>query len=384
MQDWNPSRQRNQQSSSHNLLQQTDAQTKRVESRPGRLAWWYRLTTPEEPSAASSLAEREKARRTRLSSVLLLLLSIVWLIAIPVYLITLSSNPATIPVAVVGVLVIALLLLLNRKGWVWAVAWLFIGLIFLEVMRSLSQQGHLDSGDAAIFDLLVYADLLAVSLLPSLSVFPVALTNCALIVAAFFLLTPSSPDAATQEAFVSNLLVEPVTLQIFVAVVTYLWVRSTERALARADQAELIASLEHQAAEERHQVAADSQHLLETLTRFASGDSDARVTLSQDRRLWQVGMVLNTFLARTQNAEYLSRVVQHTQIDVETVAAALRDAKAGRPPRLQVPNGSLLEPIVRELTAPRSRSAPNNQAPKPPWESGGGSGSSPQWKPTEE
>ncbi len=302
--------------------------------------------------------------------------------AIPVFFLTVPNDPATLPITIVGLLFIGLLLFLNRQGWVSAVVWILVGLLYLSVIAIFRHNGSLQISSVGVFDILIYAELLVVSLLPAYFVFLVMLSNCTLILLTLFTLAP--PNAFNDPGFVTNLTVGPLVLQVFVAVVTFLWVRSTEREMARADQAELIAIVKRQVEEERSQVEADSRHLLEVLTRVASGDTEARVNLRQDSALWQLGMVLNTFLSRTHNAEHLSRVVQRTKVEADAVAQALREAKAGRPPRLPQTSGSLLDPIIAELTSPRPRKAPSHPTPKPPWESEGGSGSPPPRKPAME
>jgi signal transduction histidine kinase len=336
---------------------------------PGVLARWYQLTTPQASEEPLTWVAREKGRRSRLASTLLLIITIIWLVAIPVFFITLSSDPATLPITVVGLLAIGLLLFLNRKGQVAVVAWILIALMYLSVFLILHKQGSLDSTNVAVFDLLIYGELLAVSLLPALTVFPVALSNGAFILVAIFSLQPAA-NAFSQPAFVTNVVVEPLTLQLFVAVVTYLWVASTEREMARADQAELLAALERREAEARRQLAADSQHLLETLTAAARGDMMARARLSQDHTLWQVGMALNTLLARLQRAQQAESLAQQLSDEVAQAANAVHQAKMSAAPRWPTPTGGLLDPLLKELAdlnLPNAASAPPPPPARPPW-----------------
>jgi len=85
---------------------------------------------------------------------------------------------------------------------------------------------------------------------------------------------------------------QPVALQIVVALITYFWVRSALRAIARADYAEEVAQLQQREAEllrreaERtRQLDFGSQHLLEVLVRAANGEHTVRATLSADNFL---------------------------------------------------------------------------------------------------
>ena len=352
MQEWNPPTPREPNTAKQSPAEQEEDQNRRGQVESGWLGWWYRLTTPARPAKLARRAERDKARRIRLSSTLLLIVTVIWFAAIPVYLITASSDPSTVPVALGGLVVIALLLFFNRQGWVAGVAWLLIGIIDLNVVLILISAGSMNAGDVAILDLMVYTELIAVSLLPPVNVFLVALSNSAFILVVTFIARPS--DAFAQPEFVTNLLIEPITLQLFVAVVTYLWVASTERAMARADQAELVASLERRRGEERRQLEDDIQHVLETFTRAANGDSSARVSLSQDRALWQIGMSLNMLLARIQRVDQSEQILQQLDVEVALLVRAIQDNKAGRPAYLPAPSGSLLDPIIRELGSAQS------------------------------
>ena len=296
-----------------------------------------------------------------------------------------GSDPATLPVSVVGLLVIAALLFLNRRGLVAAVAWVLIGMIYLsELLILRNNEATLGNDAVAVFDLLIYAELLAVSLLPALSVFPVALINCAFILVAIFSLRPPTSETLSQPVFLTNLLVEPLTLQLFVAVVTYLWVASTEREVARADQAELVIALERRAAEERRQLESDIQQLLATLTRVANGDTQARVTLSQDRTLWQVGVSLNTLLARMQGTDAAGYTLRRTEEQVAVLVSLVREARAGQPARWPQPGDSLLDPLIKELANSRlAPAASEPPAPRPPGYSEGNPGSGGKTRPTE-
>src|SRR5258708_34076905 len=106
-----------------------------------------------------------------------------------------------------------------------------------------------------------------------------------------------------------NTIIQPVSLQIVVAVVSYIWVRSALRAIARADRAEEIAQLQRREAEllrleaERtRQLDMGSEHLLQVLVRAANGDRMARANLPPDNLLWRVGNGLNPLLTRLGSA----------------------------------------------------------------------------------
>jgi hypothetical protein len=324
------------------------------ERQPTRQSWperWYSLTTPSASGAQASSLQRELNRRARLASVLLFTMLVIWLASIPpIFGLLRPLPPSVVPITLIGLGILALLLWFNRRGWVAVVAWLLIAVIYLVVVLLVAQQGGVESNDVALFDLLIYAELLAVSLLSPVTVFLVAFANCTFILIAVFAL-PHPSSSLSNPTFVTNLLMQPLTLQIFVALVTYLWVRSTERASARADQAELVAALERREVEQHHQLEAEVQSLLETLTRAANGDVHARVTLSQDRTLWRVGSSLNTLLSRLERSEQASQQLQYVEEVLPYLVAALREYKAGRIPSRLPREGTLLDPLIHELSS---------------------------------
>jgi hypothetical protein len=102
-----------------------------------------------------------------------------------------------------------------------------------------------------------------------------------------------------------NAVTQPIILQVVVAVVAYLWVRSARLALARADRAEEIAQLQsreaellRREAERSHQLEQESEHLLQVLVRAANGDISVRAVLPQNNALWRVGNAVNMLLSR--------------------------------------------------------------------------------------
>ena len=161
----------------------------------------------------------------------------------------------------------------------------------------------LDVANLPVFDVLIVSELIAVSLLPAVSVFPIALINILFIIAVI-LFQPHTPALSMLLAsgMALDVIAQPIALQIIVALVTYLWVRSAQRAIARADRAEEIAELQRREAERSHQLETGIQQLLQTQVRAANGDLTARTNLSQDNLLWKVGVSLNMLLTRLQKS----------------------------------------------------------------------------------
>ncbi len=146
-----------------------------------------------------------------------------------------------------------------------------------------------------VLDLLVIPKLLAVSLLPKESVFPVAIIN-SLYIWGSIMLQHHATDLTDLIGRVGyyGLITRPVILQVAVAIVTYLWVRSASQAIERADRAEAIAELEHAMAEQEHAIAEQKrwldlsiQQIVETHARVANGGFNVRVPPTQNNVLWQ-------------------------------------------------------------------------------------------------
>jgi hypothetical protein len=150
------------------------------------------------------------------------------------------------------------------------------------------------------------------------SVFPVALSNILFIIAVLALM-PRTPalNMMLSSDMAYNTIVQPVSLQIVVAVVSYIWVRSALRAIARADRAEEIAQLQRREAELlRHdaertrQLDMGSEHLLHVLVRAANGDRAVRANLPPQHLLWRVGNALNLLLTRLRRADQTAHEIQ--------------------------------------------------------------------------
>lgn len=103
------------------------------------------------------------------------------------------------------------------------------------------------------------------------------------------------------------IMVRPIAIHIVVTVVLWLWVRSATQVIARADRAEVIATLEHAIAQQEHadaqlkrQLEMSIQQIVETRQRLANGDFNARAPLNNGNVLWQIAGSLNNLLSRFQ------------------------------------------------------------------------------------
>ena len=336
---------------------------------------WYQWTAPPIPPATAGLEQRESARRGRLTStILLLIIGIVFGLALPVAI----AQQLLILLLILSVIMIVLItaLFLNRTGRSSIAAWLLVAIIDLGLCLSiLTTPGPagLNANSVPLYDIMVQSELIAVSLLPARSVFIIAFFNSGFIALS---LTYAKHAPSLQALLASagpEVYARPIALHIIVAVVTYLWVRSATNAIARADRAEVIAALEHELAQQEHAIALQKRQLdysinqiIDTLMRISNGDFNARVPLTQDNVLWQVAGSLNNLLSRLQRLRHIESEMQKMQKRVQQtihleheilrirnearrLAEALGNAKTSKRAIHSTSTGTLLDPVLAEL-----------------------------------
>ncbi len=241
---------------------------------------------------------REQVHGKKVVNAILLVIVLLQLIELPGAL--LMKSAASIGTVVLGLVLCAMALVFNQMGKVTMVSILLITVVDLGCgLMLLTTPMGLGVSDLPTFDLLVVSELIAVSLLPPISVFPVALSNIVFIAAdLLFQQRTSELQMVLTSSMGFNAIAQPISLQIVVAVVSYIWVRNALRAMARADRAEEIAELQQREAERQRHLDAAVQHLSQVLVQAANGDRTVRAQLNQDNMLWRVGNSLNLLLTR--------------------------------------------------------------------------------------
>ncbi|MDQ2716042.1 MAG: hypothetical protein M3Z08_14135 [Chloroflexota bacterium] len=318
------------------------------------LAWWYRFSSSEE-------AEQEIIPRSQLASLLLLLTLIVSIAFIPAALT--SDNLHVVP-SVIGLFVITCIgIALNKRGKVTYVGILLVVAVDAALVYTLLSYAHfvLPQNAVPIYDLFVLSDIVAVSLLPIRSIFFVSLFH-SVFMCADIVLQPHTPDLQVlvdQTAY--NFMVRPLTIQIVVALITYLWVRTTIKAVQRANKAELIADLERTIAQQKRELDEGVQQLLYTLVRAANGDLQVRAPLAQEHALWQVDIALNTLLARLQRANVSEIELQRIRTELGRLIYMAREAKGKRTMLWFRGSGTELDPLMGELQGCYIIQSPTNQ-----------------------
>jgi hypothetical protein len=283
-----------------------------------------------------SMVMREESQRKSVVSAVLLVILAFQVVNLPGAF--LSHSTTEIGIAVLGLGLCGAAFIFNALGRLTLVSILLITVVDLGCgLMLLTSPMGLDVADLPVFDVLIVSELIAVSLLPARSVFPVALSNI-LFILADILLQPRTPELkmVLTSNMAYNTLMQPVLLQIVVAVVAYIWVRSALLAIARADRAEEIAELRKREMERARELDLGTEHLSEILVRAANGDRTVRANLNNDNILWRVGNSINLLLTRLRRAGQVEKENLRLREEVIRLTATLFDTRraveqAGRP-----------------------------------------------------
>jgi hypothetical protein len=325
-----------------------------------RTNWWLRTTSSGWDRPARTIEEREKARRSRLTSWIILGLLVMLGLLAPLTLVN-TTDLITV-LAAAGVFVVAAAL--NRHGHVTAAGSMLIMIIVGGIFGTLvnsppnpathAAAGQLGLADLPAYDILAVAVVVAASILPRAAAFVVASLNIVLM-SLDMIVQPKAPDLqalTAGPAIAGTILARPVALQVIIAVVAYLWVRGTDDAIRRADRAEEIAAMEHQLAEQKRQLDDGIRQILETHVRVANGDFSARAPLTQDNILFQIAASLNNLLNRLGRAGQAEYLYQRTAAEIERLRESLVAAKAGRPPLWPAPSGTPVDGLIDVIAGP--------------------------------
>ena len=314
--------------------------------------WWLRLTSSGYNLPQDTLARREQTRRSQLAAWILLGLLVGDVVLLPIGL----EDPGTFSaILVVGIGLVGAAML-NRRGFVTWAGILIVSLICGgDLCALLSESGGLTLDTLPAYDLLVIAVIVSASVLPQKSAFMVATINVGLI-CLDFCLQPHAADLRQEllsyPSIASGtlaLLVRPITLQIVLSTVAYLWVRGMKTALARADRAEEIATLEHAIAEQRRQLEGGVQEILDVLVRVANGHPSTRVPLKEDHLLWRIASALNNLISRFERGSWAEQENQRIRYEIQRLAAALEEAQAGKTPIWPAPTGSPVDLLIERI-----------------------------------
>jgi uncharacterized coiled-coil protein SlyX len=324
------------------------------EQEKGFMAQWYRLTAPPAVPVSANYIQKEKVRRGRLLSIIALALICVQA------LLTFAGLRESVYLALsdsFSLFVYCGALFFNRSGKVVVAGILLTATLDLTIISSFLLLGQLNAFQLPVFDLFVGVELLAASLLPARSVFVTALFNSIFIASYIkFQQHDVAFEVALRSGFYYNAIMIPILLQITVAVVTYLWVRSYTQAIKRADRAEVIAKLEHMVArqkeeveEQKQQLEIGIQQLIVAQTQAINGTIEQRIPLPEAKELWPLAGSLNNLFARLRRSYQAENELQRTNKATEYLAHALYNAELAHEPLHMQRTGTMLDPLVLTL-----------------------------------
>jgi hypothetical protein len=346
-----------------------------TQEKNGFLERWYRFTASPPPPSNSPLAQRESARRARLTSMILLITSVAVLVLVMP--IAIFQHPALSFVLSGLLAIIALALFINRQGHsLLAGSLAIIGLDLSFVFALLIAPNGLDAHALSLYDLMILPELFTALLLPPISVFAVALANSIFIVLDLSLQQRSDDLARLIQVSGLEVYARPVILHFIVALVMFLWVCSTMRAIERADQARVIAELQQKLAEQTRVAVEQNarledaiEEIMDVHLRFVNGDLNVRLSPDSENVLWLLAGPLNNLLGWLQQARQLEVQAQKmqkalqranqieyalisTQRDIQTLTSWLQTIKQYRRPLRSQQLGitaPALGPLLAEL-----------------------------------
>ena len=317
-----------------------------------RVNGWLRLTSSGWDRPQRTIEAREKTRRSRLVAWLILGLLVGVAILSPLAL--QDARARWVLGAWVAGLVLAAAL--NRRGFVIAAGVTLVALTSGGILAAnLASPIGLTMGELPNFDAYVVPVVIAASVLPRASGFIVATLNSLLIVGNYAWQPHNANIAQDVHLYSSatvqtvSLLVRPIALQFVLAVVAYLWVRSTDRAIRRADRAEEIAALEQREVERTREIEEGVHQLLAVHVRLANGDFGARVPQLRSVPLWQIGNSLNHLIARLTAFAQVDAVLGRTQHAVSALMDVIQRWQQGQvvpPSALPAPSGTPVDPLI--------------------------------------
>jgi hypothetical protein len=339
-------------------------ETQQDAPRKGLFQWWYSLTALPDASATASVVQREAIRKSRLLSIIVGCLLISFAAFIPG---CLALPNHYVIVADLGMMPFCILALILNKTQKPTLAGVLLTVAFeLALILVVLTSTPFDEPSLQQYELFVFGELLAVSLITPASVFAVGIFNIGFISWSLVFQTPKDPHliAVLQTQF-APIWIRPVAVQFLVAGVTYLWVISATKAIARANQAEMIAKLEHEMADQKRDLEAGIQQILQTHVQVANGNFNARAPLTHDNVLWQIAQALNNLLIRFQRAVQAERELKRLEEAISASVGSIQQADVDKQTPVLQPTRTSLDRMIAVLqgrTLGKASAYPNQPA----------------------
>ena len=322
---------------------------------------WFALALPPGLSASSPKA-REQMRYSRFTAGSLLLMICAFLPLAPIMILFSPHTPAAPPIAF-GVLgLLAFTLIMSRLGRQKFAACCLIAFIFILVTGPMLSN-QLDFSLLPLFSVFIVATILAGVLLPPVAAIITGIISCAMIaVIGLMSLHPGNyPRAAGRGSYhfinvISLAIMTPMIINIVIAIIVYVIMRSLLLTIRRADQAEEIVALqsaiaahERERMQEQRQLEEGLEKIAEAHARIANGDYQARVSLRDGHVLWSIAVPLNNLVSRLQYWKYDSDTLAMTRQAAAYIATQLRTgALTGQRSALPL-TSTPLDPVIVEV-----------------------------------
>lgn len=287
----------------------------------GFLRWWYRLTaiTPRD----NSIDEREKVRKSRFLSAIVLSLLLIFFLFIPG---CWALPNKFVMVADLGMMPICVLSLVLNRAKQTRLAGLLLVIAFEAalIMVVLTTQ-PLDEPSIQQYELFVFGELLSVSLLGAGSVFFLALFNSAFITLSLLFQPQTTILAYDLHTQFWPMLLRPVGLELLVAGVTYLWVSNAMRYMSQSYQAqELALEQKEQATQAQIQLQQNIEQLSHAYADAANQKSFIPVPLQEYRKdLWAIIATYNALQMRLQHVHQTEQELRRTMDELQTLKQAI-------------------------------------------------------------
>ena len=306
------------------------------------LGWWYAFTAVPETQANASFFKREAVRRVRLFSTVNFFFLLVLTIFIPACFFLPNHYIIWCDLGAISATLVALFI--NRQGNPLLAGIFLVIASEIALTAGILTTWPMDEPSIQLYDLYLIIDLLAVSVIPAWSIFVLAICN-SLFICLDLMYQPQLLGLRLDlHAQFLPMLVRPVGLEIMVAGVAYLWVRSANNAVKRADKAEMIAKLEHTIAEERASAEQARRHLEESIERLVklhteamNAQTIAKIPYPQEAKmLWPLVGVLNSLWVRLQHANQTEYELLHLKQVIAMYTEQLHQAMLAPPQPIPV------------------------------------------------
>ncbi|BCL82259.1 hypothetical protein ccbrp13_47240 [Ktedonobacteria bacterium brp13] len=324
---------------------------------------WYKWFGPAPVAPDASFKQRDAVRRAQTASWILLVVIILVLLPIPE---VLDKPFVLIPIFIVAVCDVVALILNKYKQTKAAGIIVIITINFGLLGTLLSVPGGMPVADLPVLDLLIQSVIVAACMLGAGWSFVLMFVNIGII---FGLLhSPAiSPELRAAYALNPNVFIQAVEVEAMVAVIVFILVYFSDRAIANLDRSEEIVAMERQELQRqqeelnlKQQLDEGIRQLMDTHTQVANGNYGARAPLAQDNVLWRVAYSLNTLLARLASNANLEQERYQERRAIRQLAENLM--RGTTPQR----TGTALDEVIVALTTRASNQPPRSVSPVQP------------------